>query len=90
MVASRLANYWLAIIVLHFKKLTWSYFGLKPKLGAQNRIPTSVLVCIILWWDIGKKQEKAGIFVCLIQGRELEDFIPQKWRFGKIAPGGLF
>ena len=27
-----------------------SYFGLKPKLGTQNRIPTSILVCIISWF----------------------------------------
>ena len=28
-------------------QVTQSYFGLKPKLGAQNWIPTSILVCII-------------------------------------------
>ena len=46
MVASQLANYQLAID-FHFEKVTQSYFGLKPKLRPQNRIPTSILACII-------------------------------------------
>ena len=29
------------------------YFGLKPKLGTQNQIPPSILVCIISWfWSV--------------------------------------
>ena len=46
MVASQLANYQPANVI-HFCKVIQSYFGFKLKLGTQNQIPVSILVCII-------------------------------------------